>query len=398
MKLAQRVGRIQPSATLATAARAKALVAQGIDVIDFGLGEPDFDTPDPIKDAAIAAIRAGFTKYTAPSGTDELKQAIIRRLEADQGLRYQPNEIVVSCGAKHTLYNLAQALFEQGDEVIIPAPYWVSYPDQVVLNDATPVIVPTQAEDGYALDPRRLEAAITPRTKALILNSPSNPTGAGYARAQLERIAEVALRHHLLVISDEIYGQIVYDGFRHVSIASLSPEMKALTVVVDGVSKTYAMTGWRIGWAAGPAALMTAVANIQSQSTSNPASISQKAAVAALNGPRASIDRMVAEFAARRNEMVRRFSAMPGVSCFQPQGAFYAFPDVSSCYGRHHNATAVTGSQSLATYLLEEARIAVVGGAAFGDDRCIRLSYATSLDHIRRGLDRMDAALAKLKK
>lgn len=398
MKLAQRVGRIQPSPTLATAARAKALVAQGIDVIDFGLGEPDFDTPEPIKDAAIAAIRAGFTKYTAPSGTDELKQAIIRRLEADQGLRYQPNEIVVSCGAKHTLYNLAQALFEQGDEVLIPAPYWVSYPDQVVLNDATPVIVPTQAEDGYALDPRRLEAAITPRTKALILNSPSNPTGAGYARAQLERIAEVVLRHHLLVISDEIYGQIVYDGFRHVSIASLSPEMKALTVVVDGVSKTYAMTGWRIGWAAGPAALMTAVANIQSQSTSNPASISQKAAVAALNGPRASIDRMVAEFAARRNEMVRRFSAMPGVSCFQPQGAFYAFPDVSSLYGRRHNATAVTGSQSLATYLLEEARIAVVAGAPFGDDRCIRLSYATSLDHIRRGLDRMDAALAKLKK
>jgi aspartate aminotransferase len=398
VKLAQRVGRIQPSATLATAARAKALVAQGIDVIDFGLGEPDFDTPDPIKDAAIAAIRAGFTKYTAPSGTDELKQAIIRRFEADQGLRYQPNEIVVSCGAKHTLYNLAQALFEQGDEVIIPAPYWVSYPDQIVLNDATPVIVPTQAEDGYTLDPRRLESAITPRTKALILNSPSNPTGAGYARAQLERIAEVALRHRLLVISDEIYGQIVYDGFRHVSIASLSPEMKALTVVVDGVSKTYAMTGWRIGWAAGPAALMTAVANIQSQSTSNPASISQKAAVAALNGPRASIDRMVAEFAARRNEMVRRFSAMSGVSCFQPQGAFYAFPDVSSCYGRRHNGTAITGSQSLATYLLEEARIAVVGGAAFGDDRCIRLSYATSLDHIRRGLDRMDAALAKLKK
>jgi aspartate aminotransferase len=398
VKLAQRVGRIQPSATLATAARAKALVAQGIDVIDFGLGEPDFDTPDPIKDAAIAAIRAGFTKYTAPSGTDELKQAIIRRLEADQGLRYQPNEIVVSCGAKHTLYNLAQALFEQGDEVIIPAPYWVSYPDQVVLNDATPVIVPTQAEDGYTLDPRRLESAITPRTKALILNSPSNPTGAGYARAQLERIAEVALRHRLLVISDEIYGQIVYDGFRHVSIASLSPEMKALTVVVDGVSKTYAMTGWRIGWAAGPAALMTAVANIQSQSTSNPASISQKAAVAALNGPRASIDRMVAEFAARRNEMVRRLSAMPGVSCFQPQGAFYAFPDVSSCYGRRHNATAVTGSQSLTTYLIEEARIAVVAGAAFGDDRCIRLSYATSVDHIRRGLDRMDAALAKLKK
>jgi aspartate aminotransferase len=397
MKLAQRVGRIQPSPTMAMAARAKALAAQGIEVIDFGVGEPDFDTPDAIKDAAIAAIKAGFTKYTPPSGTDELKQAIIRRLETDQGLRYQPNEIVVSCGAKHTLYNLAQALFEQDDEVLIPAPYWVSYPDQVLLNDATPIFVPTRAEDGFALDPRQLESAMTPRTKALILNSPSNPTGAGYTRTQLERIAEVALRHQVIVISDEIYGQIVYDGFRHISIASLSPEMKALTVVVDGVSKSYAMTGWRIGYAAGPAPLMTAVANIQSQSTSNPASISQKAAVAALTGPRTSIDRMVAEFASRRNEMVRRLSAMPGVSCFQPQGAFYAFPDVGSLYGKRHGGTAITGSQSLANYLLEEARIAVVAGASFGDDRHIRLSYATSLEKIRKGLDRMEAAFAKLK-
>jgi aspartate aminotransferase len=224
MKLAQRVSRIQPSPTMAMAARAKALAAQGIEVIDFGVGEPDFDTPDAIKDAAIAAIKAGFTKYTAPSGTEELKHAIIRRLEADQGLRYQPNEIVVSCGAKHTLYNLAQALFEQDDEVLIPAPYWVSYPDQVLLNDATPIFVPTRAEDGFVLDPRQLESAMTSRTKALILNSPSNPTGAGYTRTQLERIAEVALRHQVIVISDEIYGQIVYDGFRHISIASLSPE------------------------------------------------------------------------------------------------------------------------------------------------------------------------------
>jgi len=397
MKLAQRVSRIQPSPTMAMAARAKALAAQGIEVIDFGVGEPDFDTPDAIKDAAIAAIKAGFTKYTAPSGTEELKHAIIRRLEADQGLRYQPNEIVVSCGAKHTLYNLAQALFEQDDEVLIPAPYWVSYPDQVLLNDATPIFVPTRAEDGFALDPRQFESAITPRTKALILNSPSNPTGAGYTRTQLERIAEVALRHQVIVISDEIYGQIVYDGFRHISIASLSPEMKALTVVVDGVSKSYAMTGWRIGYAAGPAPLMTAVANIQSQSTSNPASISQKAAVAALTGPRTSIDRMVAEFASRRNEMVRRLSAMPGVSCFQPQGAFYAFPDVGSLYGKRHSGAAITGSQPLANYLLEEARIAVVAGASFGDDRHIRLSYATSLEKIRKGLDRMEAAFAKLK-
>ncbi len=396
MKLADRVGRIQPSPTMAMAARAKALAAQGVNVIDFGVGEPDFDTPEPIKEAAIAAIRAGFTKYTPPSGTDELKRAISARLESDRGLQYEPKEIVVSCGAKHTLYNLAQALFEEGDEVIIPAPYWVSYPDQVLLNDARPVFVPTSAETGFVLDPARLQAAITPRTKALILNSPSNPTGAGYTRGQLERIAEVALRHRLIVISDEIYGQIVYDGFRHVSIASLSPEMKANTVVVDGVSKTYAMTGWRIGYAAGPAALITAVATMQSQSTSNPASISQKAAVAALTGPRTSIDKMVTEFAARRTEMVDRLSAMPGVTCFRPQGAFYAFPHVASYYGKHAGSTTIKGSDDLATYLLEEARIAVVAGAGFGADGHIRLSYATSLDKIRTGLDRMATALSKL--
>jgi aspartate aminotransferase len=396
MKLAKRVGRIQPSPTMAMAARAKAMAAQGVDVIDFGVGEPDFDTPEPIKEAAIAAIRAGFTKYTPPAGTDELKRAITARLESDRGLWYEPKEIVVSCGAKHTLYNLAQALFEEGDEVVIPAPYWVSYPDQVLLNDARPVFVPTDAQQGFVLDPERLQAAITPRTKALILNSPSNPTGAGYTTAQLERIAEVALRNRLTVISDEIYGQIVYDGFRHVSIASLSPDMKANTVVVDGVSKTYAMTGWRIGYAAGPVALMTAVATMQSQSTSNPASISQKAAVAALTGPRTSIDRMVAEFSARRTEMVHRLSAIPGVTCFRPQGAFYAFPHVAWYFGKRAGSTTIKGSDDLATYLLDEARIAVVAGAGFGADGHIRLSYATSLDKIRAGLDRMAAALSKL--
>lgn len=397
MKLARRVGRIQPSPTLAMAARAKALAAQGIDVIDFGVGEPDFDTPDTIKDAAIAAIRAGFTKYTPPSGTEELKQAIVARLAADRGLQYKTNEIVVSCGAKHTLYNLAQALFEEGDEVIIPAPYWVSYPDQALLNDATPVFVTTTAADGFILDPKRLDAAITPRTKALILNSPSNPTGAGYATAQLEALAEVVLRRGLIVISDEIYGEIIYDGFRHVSIASLSPEIKARTIVVDGVSKTYAMTGWRIGYAAGPAAVMAAVATMQSQSTSNPASISQKAAVAALTGPRASVGRMVAEFAARRTEMVRRLSDIPGVTCFRPQGAFYAFPHVAAYYGKRAGGTTITDSNALATYLLDEARIAVVAGAGFGADGHVRLSYATSMEKIHAGLDRMKTALTKLR-
>jgi len=396
MKLATRVGRIQPSPTMAMAARAKALAAQGIEVVDFGVGEPDFDTPDPIKDAAIEAIRSGFTKYTAPSGTEELKRAIAARLEQDDGLRYQPSQIVVSCGAKHTLYNLAQALFEAGDEVLIPAPYWVSYPDQVVLNDATPVFIRTRAEDGFVLDPHALDAAITPRTKALILNSPSNPTGAAYTRAQLERLAEVVLRHDLVVISDEIYGRIVYDGFRHISIASLSADIAARTIVVNGVSKSYAMTGWRIGYAAGPAPIMSAVATVQSQSTSNPTSISQKAAVAALTGPQHSIDAMVTAFAGRRDEMVDRLAAIPGVSCFRPQGAFYAFPAVAAYYGKRHGSRVIHDSNDLATYLLDEAHVAVVAGAAFGEDRHIRLSYATSIDHIRRGLDRMAIALSKL--
>ena len=396
MKLAARAGRIVPSPTLSIAATAKAMAAQGIDVVDFAAGEPDFDTPDPVKAAAESAIRAGFTKYTASSGIDELKQAIARKLEADQGLRYEKSQILVSCGAKHTLYNIAEALFEAGDEVLIPAPFWVSYQDQVLLNDATPVLVQTREADGYALTAEMLKARITPRTKAIIVNSPCNPTGATYDRASLEGIARIALEHDLAIISDEIYEKIIYDGVRHISIASLGPEVAARTVIVNGVSKAYAMTGWRIGYAAGPKDVITAMANIQSQSTSNPASISQKAAVAALNGGDAFPTQMVQEFDRRRRVIVERLNKIPGVSCRMPTGAFYAFPNISGLFGRKHAAGAIASASDLAAYLLQEAKVTVVPGEPFGSASHIRLSYATSLETITRGLDRIDEAIRKL--
>lgn len=396
MKLAARAGRIVPSPTLAITAKAKALAAQGVDVIDFASGEPDFDTPDHAKAAAEAAIRTGFTKYTPSSGTDELRHTIAKKLEADHGLRYDKSQILVSCGAKHSLYNLAEAFYEAGDEIIIPTPYWVSYSDQVLLNDATPVFLPTFEEEGYAIARGRLESAITPRSKAIIVNSPCNPTGAMYDRATLEVIADVALRHNLLIVSDEIYEKICYDGITQTSIASLSPEVFARTVVINGVSKAYAMTGWRIGYAAGPKELLTAMANIQSQSTSNATSISQKAAVAAINAGDEFPSRMVKEFDRRRRLMVQRLNQMPGVRCRLPQGAFYAFPNVSGVLRRRGPQGPLTTPADLATYLLTEARIAVVPGEPFGSAAHVRLSYATSYEAVATGMDRMEAALRKL--
>jgi aspartate aminotransferase len=396
MKLAARAGRVVASPTLSITATAKAMTAQGIDVVDFASGEPDFDTPALVKAAAEAALRAGFTKYTAASGIDELKDAIVDKLKAEQGLRYERAQVLVSCGAKHSLYNLAQALLDPGDEVIIPTPYWVSYPDQVLLNDGVPRFLETKEADGYAIRQAVLEALTTPRTKAVIVNTPSNPTGATYDRASLEAIAEVAVRRNLLIISDEIYEKIVYDGVRHVSIASLGPEVAARTVVVNGVSKAFAMTGWRIGYAAGPKDLITAMANIQSQSTSNPTSISQKAAVAALRSPEDFTARMVTEFDRRRRLMVERLNKMPGVSCRMPTGAFYTFPNVQGVLGRRHRSGQISSPSDLARYLLEQAQIAVVPGEPFGAPAHIRLTYATGMDVIARGLDRMEAALRNL--
>ena len=396
MKLAARVGRIVPSPTLSITATAKAMAAQGIDVIDFASGEPDFDTPEPVKAAAEAAIRAGFTKYTPSSGIDELRGAIADKLKAEQGLHYDKSQILVSCGAKHSLYNVAEALLEAGDELIIPVPFWVSYQDQTLLNDATPVLLQTQEQDGYTISQEALEAVVTPRTKAIIVNSPCNPTGATYDRETLEGVAAVALRHDLVIISDEIYDKVLYDGVQHVSIATLSPEVAARTVVINGVSKAYAMTGWRIGYAAGPKALLTAMANIQSQSTSNPCSISQKAAVAALRLGDPFTKMMVAEFDRRRRVMVDRLNKMQGVTCRMPTGAFYAFPNVGDVLSRRWKDRPIGSAAELATYLLNEAQVAVVPGEPFGSGYHIRLSYATAMEAIERGLTRIEAALGRL--
>ena len=396
MKLAQRVGRVSPSPTLRITAEAKAMAARGVDVIDFASGEPDLDTPLPVKDAGITAIRSGFTKYTAAGGIDELKQAVIEKLRRDQGLSYDKSQVLISCGAKHSLYNLAQAFIEAGDEVIIPAPYWVSYPDQVLLNDGTPVFVPTEEATGFLLTGALLARHMTPRTKAVIVNSPVNPTGAAYDRRTLEGIAEVALRHGLLIISDEIYEKLLYDGLTHVSIASLGREVQARTVVVNGVSKAYSMTGWRIGYAAGPKDLIAAMTTVQSQSTSNPTSISQKAAVAALNEGDAFIKEMVGEFDRRRRYMVERLNKIPGVQCATPKGAFYAFPHIGRLIGRRAPDGPLASATALAGYLLKEARTALVPGEAFGAPEYLRFSYATGMQSIVTGLDRIDEAVRRL--
>ncbi len=393
--LSERAKKIKPSPTLAIDSKAKALKASGYDVVNFGVGEPDFDTPDNIKEAAIRALRDGFTKYTPVGGIDPLKNAVIEKFKKDNGLSYEREEIIVSCGAKHSLYNIAQALYRPGDEVLIPSPYWVSYPDQVVLNDAVPVIVKTYEGDAFMLKPEALEAHITKKTRAVILNSPSNPTGLTYDRKTLEGIAEVALRHNLFVISDEIYEKLVYDGVEHVSIASLGNEIKKSTIVVNGLSKSHAMTGWRVGYAAGPKDVIKAMTNIQSQSTSNPNSIAQKAAVEALTGPQGFIDMMRKEFDARRKFLVSELNSIPGVKCIAPTGAFYVFPNVSGLYGKA-DGKPVSNSSDLALYLLEQANVALVPGEAFGDDNHIRLSYATSMENLRKGVERIREAFGRL--
>ncbi len=397
MGIAKRAQAIQPSPTLAMAAKAKAMKAQGIDVVDFGVGEPDFDTPENVKQAGIKAIQSGFTKYTPAGGTDELKEAVLEKFKRDNGLLYEKSQVLISCGAKHSLYNIAEALFDPGDEVIIPSPYWVSYPDQVLLNDAVPVVVETTEDEGFKLSAKKLGEAITNKTKALVLNSPSNPTGLAYDKKTLEDIAALAVQHNIYVISDEIYEKLIYDGFTHTSIASLGQEIKNQTIVVNGVSKSHAMTGWRIGYAAGPKDVITAMANIQSQSTSNPSSISQKAAVEALRGPQDFIRTMNVEFAKRRTYMVNRLNKIKGMSCLMPVGAFYAFPRVSALFGKSLNGKVIRKSADIAALLLDEAKVALVAGDAFGADAYIRLSYATSMDIIEKGLDRIEKTINMLR-
>ncbi len=399
VKLAKRVSLIKPSPTLSITAKAKAMKAEGVDVVGFGAGEPDFDTPDNIKEAAIEAIKEGFTKYTAVPGIDELKDAIIEKCEKEQGLRYDRSEVIVSCGAKHTLYNIAMALFDEGDEVVIPAPYWVTYPDQAVLAGAKPVFIYTKEENEFKVQPEELEEVINEKTKAVVLNYPSNPTGATYTKEELEKLAEVILKKNpnVWIISDEVYEKIIYDGRKHVSIAAVDPEVKERTLLVNAVSKTYSMTGWRIGWVCGNKEIVAAMSKLQSQSTSNPTSIAQKAAVEALRGPQDKVLEMVKAFEERRNYIVNRLNSIPGVKCFKPHGAFYVFPNFSGVYGKSYNGKIINNSMDFAAYLLEECKVAIVPGVAFGDDNCARLSYATSMENIKKGLDRIEEAIRNLK-
>ncbi len=396
MRLADRIERIQPSATLAISARAKAMKAQGIDVVGFGAGEPDFDTPGHIKDAAIRALMEGHTKYTPVGGTDELKDAICQRVEADYGIQYERPHVIVSCGAKHALYNAAMVLFQPGDEVLVPSPYWVSYPDILTLAEATPVPLPTNQVGGFKVTAEQVRRAITPRSKGLILNSPSNPTGAVYLRQELEELAKVILDAGLLLISDDIYDKLLYRGIPRCQIVSVAPALREYALLVNGVSKTYAMTGWRIGYALGPERLISAMDKLQGQSTSNPTSMAQKAAVAALTGPQGCVDVMVREFDRRRAFMVSRLNAMEGISCFDPGGAFYVFPRVDAYFRRKAKGRVMQTAADLADYLLEEARIAVVSGEPFGSNAHIRLSFAMSIEEIQEGLERMEGALRRL--
>ena len=379
MEISARAAQLTPSLTLSIDSKAKAMKAEGIDVCGFGAGEPDFDTPDHIKAAAIAALEAGFTKYTPSAGLPELRQAIAEKLEADNQIKYRPSQIIVSSGAKHSCYNAILATCQAGDEVLIPSPYWVSYPDMVKLAGADPVIVPTTERNGWKMRASDFENAMTPRTKMLILNTPGNPTGSVYTREELEAIVEVAAEEDIYILSDEIYEKLVYDETKHVSVASLSQEAYDLTITVNGFSKAYAMTGWRLGYLAAPEAVAKAVDSIQSHSTSNPTSFAQKGAVAALKGDQQALADMRDEFSMRRNYMYDRITKIPNITAVRPEGAFYILVNISQLG---------LSSQNFADRLLSKANVAVIPGAAFGDDRTVRLSYATSIDIIKKGLDR----------
>ena len=399
MKFSDRIQNVNPSMTLAIDAKAKHMKAQGEDVIGFGTGEPDFNTPERIKQAGIRAIENNETRYTPVGGSDLLKEAIISKLKRDNGLVYEKNQILASCGAKHSFYNLAQVLWQAGDEVIIPAPYWVSFPEIVTLTGARPIIIYAGAEQDFKITPDQIDKAVTPKTRAILINSPSNPTGSAYDKKELEKLADCALRHKLLIISDEIYEQIVFDGFRHTSIASISKEVQKQCVVINGISKSYAMTGWRIGYiAAGDAEITKQAGKLQGQSTSNPCSVSQAASIEALAGPLDEVYAMVSEFEKRRDIIVKHLRQIPGVSCNTPKGSFYSFPDFSKIYGKKDTTGKVLeGSLDFTDYLLTTEKVAIVPGIAFGADSYARLSFATSLEKIEAGVQRIKNAVNNLK-
>ena len=396
-KLASRVKQLKPSATLAINAKAKSLKAKGVDLVNLSAGEPDFDTPDHIKEAAIKAIREGFTRYTPVAGIPELREAVAAQIKKDYGLDYQAEEVIITCGAKQALFNLAQALFEPGDEVLVLAPYWVSYPPIIELSGARPVIVPSSLEKDYEPDPAALREALSPKTRGIILNSPSNPTGQIYSRRFLQEVAEICRENGLWVISDDIYDKLRFDGKGPENILTVAPELREQTILVNGVSKTYAMTGWRIGWALGPKEVIGALARIQGQSTSNATSVAQKAALEALKGPQDCVAEMCAAFKQRAKLLYQGLSEIPGLRLPEPKGTFYALVDFSAYYGQKTpSGQEINDSLAMCDYLLEEARVATVPGVAFGEDRALRVSFANAEEEIKKGISRIKEALEKL--
>ncbi len=392
--ISERMKKISPSITLSIDAKAKQMKKEGIDLVGFGAGEPDFNTPENIKEAGIKAIKDNLTRYTPSSGIPELKQAVVDKFKKDNNLEYKSSDIIISCGAKHSLFNIFMSILNPGDEVIIFSPYWVSYEEQVKIADGIPVFVNLKRDDNYEIDFDLLNSKITPKTKAIIVNSPSNPTGAILSKSSLEKLAEITLKNKLFIISDEIYEKLIYNDKKHISIASLSKEVKKNTIIVNGVSKTYAMTGWRIGYIASDnREVVSAIDNLQSHSTSNPATMTQYAAIEALKTDESIIAAMVKEFDNRRKHIMKRLNNIKNLSYVEPQGAFYIFPDFNKIIGKEIKGKKIDGSLTLADILLNEAKVAVVPGIAFGADNCFRLSYATSLANIDKGLDRISEIL-----
>ena len=395
-QLADRTKLIKPSVTLAIAAKAGKLRSQGVDVVNFSAGEPDFDTPEHIKAAAVDALREGMTKYTDVKGIEPLREAIAQKYRHEHGLNYRKEDVLVSCGAKHSLYNILQAVVNPGDEVLIPAPYWVSYSDMALLAGGVPRLIPTDESTGFRIKPEQLQAALTPKTRVFLLNSPCNPTGATYDRDQLLTIAGILEKHDCLILADDIYEKIIYDGFEVHNLVTLCPSLKERTLIVNGVSKTYAMTGWRIGYALGPGDVIAAGAKIQSQSTSNPTSIAQAAALEAIRGAQDTVVMMVREFQKRRDVIVERLNGIAGIRCLKPEGAFYVFPNISGLLGKTAKGKQLSSPCDVADYLLDEAEVAGVPGEDFGSQQHIRFSYATSLEDIEKGCTRIRDAVSKL--
>jgi aspartate aminotransferase len=395
-RLAARSQLIKPSVTLAIAAKAGKLRSEGIDVVNFSAGEPDFDTPEHIKMAAIDALRKGMTKYTDVRGIEPLREAITQKYQREYGLNYRKEDVLVSCGAKHSLYNILQAVVNPGDEVLIPAPYWVSYSDMALLAGGESQVITTTETIGFRIRPEQLESALTPQTRVFILNSPCNPTGATYSREELLAIGRILENHDCLILSDDIYEKIVYGNFQVENLVALNPKLRERTIIINGVSKTYAMTGWRIGYALGPSDVIFAATKIQSQSTSNATSIAQAAALEALRGPQDELATMVRQFEKRRDVIVDRLNSIAGIRCLKPEGAFYVFPNVSGLFGKASNGKKLSSPCDIADYLLEEAKVAVVPGEDFGSKEHIRFSYATSMEDIEKGCKRIQEAVEKL--